>query len=178
MSSSFLIPPGFPLLAWPFSHRLPVLLQGPQTLKSPPIQMENEEKVRPLCEGGMDPGAAHTSGCPLAGDKGPRVESPSQEACHRPSSAVTSSIGAGLGCCDPACLAPSPVRGSAVFPVLALPPSNSSGGPGQPPRLLPGLLGRARQALLSPRHPSGQRLLGQAGSSVSSQLCGHLAVGP
>ena len=121
MLSSFLIPPGFALLAWPFSHRLPVLLQGPQTLKSPPIQMEKEEKVRPLCEGGMDPGAAHTSRCPLAGDKGPRVESLSQEACHRPSSAVTSSIGTGLGCCDPACLPPSPVWGVSSLPSLSSP---------------------------------------------------------
>lgn len=58
--------------------------------------MEQEGEVRTLLwQDGMDPGAAHTSRRPLAR---PRVDSPPQEACHCPSSAVSSSTGAGLGC--------------------------------------------------------------------------------
>lgn len=89
MLPSFLTPPASVCLPVHCHTGSPVLLLGPQTLKSPPTHIKQNRDVKtPSCEGGTDPGAVHTAECPIYENKGARVESPSQEACHHPSSSV------------------------------------------------------------------------------------------
>lgn len=123
------------------------LFEGPQTLKPPSVQVEQEGDVRTAsCEGGL--GAARIGECPIDGDEGTRVEAPARRPavlgqrapCPSQSAGRRAGRAGGSGPAPAAAVAWAHSRGEVSRLLRPLPPTRHAESTCTSRPALPGLL--------------------------------------